>query len=173
METLVIKIPENILRLDRDDIDRPFGYKFEQYLLSEDDWIRRHASGTLRKNKSIGFSYRSQYLDERIAYQFGWGFRILPRSKVTFGCPITEGDNHAITEAGWHIERYINTRAFSVEKFSAKYITAEEPEGRKEGIGIFVEETIAQWVPLGHVVYAIVAEYDPIRKMYRPALNPF
>ena len=115
-------------------IDIP--YKMRQLTLSEADWIQAHASGTLRKNKSIEFCYRSQYLEERIAYQFGYEFRILPRSRITFGDPITESDNHAVTEAGWHIERYINTRLFEEDIYQAKYIIADETDRTREGIGI-------------------------------------
>jgi hypothetical protein len=167
METKVIPLS------DKDALFTAIPFKIKQLVLDEDGWIQAHASGTLRKNKSVGFSYRTQYLQERIAYQFGYGFNILPRSKVTFGDPITEGDNHSVTEAGWHIERYINTRLLPEDHYEAKYITAEESDGPHEGIGIVVRETTAQWVPTGHIIYAIIAEFDKTAGTYKPATNPF
>lgn len=166
METKVVPIPL------ADDV-KGIQFKMGQLTMSEADWINNHASGTLRKNKKIGFSYRSQYLEERTAYQFGWEFKILPRSKITFGDPITEGDNHSVTEAGWHIERYINTRLFYEDYYEAKYLVADESGGSREGIGLIVRDTTAQWVPPGHIVYAIIAEFDKTAGKYKPAVNPF
>lgn len=139
----------------------------------EDQWIDLHASGTLRKNKRIGFSYRLQYLAERVAYEFGYAFEILPRSKITFGDAITEEDCHALTEAGWHIERYIETNIFG-DFVQAKYIHIEDRDGSKrEGVGIIVRETSCPWIPTGHIVFALVAEFDPCRKDWKDAVNPF
>lgn len=141
--------------------------------LSEADFIDRHASGTLRKNKRIGFAYRSQYLAERVAYEFGYEFEILPRSQVTFGDPITEENSSAVTEAGWHIERYMSRNPFD-DYFEAKYIhVTERDESKREGIGIVVRETSAMWIPTGHLVFAIVAEFDMVKKVWKNAINPF
>lgn len=141
--------------------------------LSENMWIEKHASGTLRKNKRIGFTYRTQYLAERIAYEFGFGFQILPRSQITFGDPISEENCHSITEAGWHIERYMELDVFG-DRVEAKYIVASFRDGsHKEGVGIIVRETSAQWVPPGHIVFALVAEFDPIKKVWYESVNPF
>ena len=57
--------------------------------------------------------------------------------------------------------------------FQAKYIIAEESEGSREGIGVLVRETSAQWVPSGHIVYAIVSEFDKTAGKFLPAVNPF
>lgn len=171
METKVIPIPE---KLKGDEwLHKVLSFKLKQLELSEEAWISEHASGTLRKNKKIGFSYRTQYLEERTAYQFGWEFRILPRSKITFGDPITESNCSSVTEAGWHIERYISTRLFYEDYFEAKYIYASDSEEIKEGIGIIIRETTAQWIPHGHIIYAIVTEFDKTTGKFKPAVNPF
>lgn len=141
--------------------------------MPENEWIEEHASGTLRKNKRIGFSYRLQYLAERVAYEFGYGFEILPRSKIAFGDPLTEENCGAITEAGWHIERYINMDIFG-DYMEAKYIYATERDGKvTEGLGIIVRETSAPWVPAGHIIFAIIAEFDTVKKVWKDAINPF
>jgi hypothetical protein len=141
--------------------------------LSEEDWIEKHGSGTLRKNKRIGFTYRTQYLSERVAYEFGYGFEIVPRAQITFGDPITEGECPSLTEAGWHIERYLELDPFG-DYFEAKYIHASYRDNtQREGVGIIVRETSAPWLPAGHIVFSIVAEFDPAKKDWKHAINPF
>jgi hypothetical protein len=141
--------------------------------LTDDQFIERHASGTLRKNKRLGFCWRDQYLAERAAFEFGFEFAVVARSRIMTGDPYTEGDCHAITEAGWHIERYITLSVWPDDAYVARYIYVEQSDGsRREGIGIVVERTSAAFVPRGHVAYALVAEYDPARKAWRGVRNP-
>jgi hypothetical protein len=141
--------------------------------LSADDFVERHASGTLRKNKRIGMVWREQYLHERAAYEFGWCFECLPRSRVTFGDAYTEGDVKALTEAGWHIERYLELCAFPEDQLEAKYLNVEYKDGStREGVGMIVRKTSAQFVPAGHLVFAIVAEFDGKTKSWKEAVNP-
>ncbi len=142
--------------------------------LSDGAWIDRHASGTLRKAKSIDFSWRSMYLEERTAYEWGWGFVIVPKSRVIFGDPIIESDCRPLTEACWHIERYLTLNPFpDSDKLEAKYIKVESKHEKKEGIGMVLRHTSADWIPEGHIVYAIIAEYDPRTHNFLPARNPF
>ena len=153
--------------------DSAFNRRLNLRTMSEEAWIEKHASGTLRKNKRVGFSYRMQYLTERVAYEFGYGFEILPRSQITFGDAITEGECHPITEAGWHIERYIETNVFG-DRVEAKYIhAAYRDNSQREGVGMVVRETSATWIPAGHIVFAIVAEFNPYLKEWESAINPF
>ena len=141
--------------------------------MPEADWIENHSSGTLRKCKRIGFSYRTQYLAERVAYEFGFGFEIVPRSQITFGDAIAEQDCHPITEAGWHIERYMQLDVLG-DRFEAKYINVTRRDGTvAEGVGIIVRETSAPWIPAGHIVFSIVTEFDKQLGEWRDAINPF
>ena len=141
--------------------------------MSAESWIENHGSGTLRKNKKIGFAWQKQYNAERIAYEFGYIFEICPKTRVLFNDPITECDCKAITEAGWFIERYLELSVFPEDYFETKYIIVEEPDGtRREGIGIIVRETSFQVAP-GNFIFAIVAEYDHKTKDYMKAKNPF
>lgn len=142
--------------------------------MDADAFINTHASGTLRKNQLIGMAWQQQYLEERTAYEFGWEFECLPRSRVTFGVANTEGDASAITEAGWHIERYQTLSIFPEDKIEAKYIMVEEAGGkRREGIGIIVKQTSASFVPKGHLVFAIIAPFDVTTHQWMHANNPF
>lgn len=130
--------------------------------MSAEDWIERHASGTLRKNRRLGFAWRAQYLEERTAFEFGWEFKSLPASRVTVGRPFTEGDCSALTEAGWHIDRYLAVSAWPGDVAVAAYLQVEEADGtRHEGVGLLVEQTSAAWVGEGRCVYALIAEFVP------------
>jgi hypothetical protein len=142
-------------------------------LMDADTFVEKHASGTLRKNKRIGMVWREQYLHERAAYELGWTFECLPRSRVTFGDAYTEGDVKALTEAGWHIERYIELSVFPEDVFEAKYLNVEYKDGAtREGVGMICRQTSATFVPSGHLVFAIVAEFDPKTKQWHDAVNP-
>jgi hypothetical protein len=167
METKVVPLDESIAACP------PLSKRVKIRMMSADDFIEMHASGTLRKNKRLGMVWREQYLVERVAYELGWGFQCLPRSRVTFGDAYTEGDEKAITEAGWHIERYIELSIFPEDRFEAKYITVEHKDGSKrEGIGIIVRETSASFIPAGHIAFAIVAEFDAAKNGWQHAENP-
>lgn len=138
-------------------------------------WIEDHASGTLRKAKRLGFAWKALYLEERVAYEWGWEFKIVPRSRLTFGDAFIEGDTPSLTEACWHIERYFTLNPFpDSDVFEAKYVYLSDDEGRtKEGVGIIVRSTSATWLPSGHIVFCIIAEYDAKNKTWLKARNPF
>ena len=141
--------------------------------MSADEWIDRYASGTLRKNKRLGMVWHSQYLAERIAFEFGWQFEIQPRSRVTFGDAFTEGDVQPITEAGWHIDRYLELFVWPMDRVECKYLQVEYADGRKtEGIGMVVRTTSAAWIGKGNLVFAIVTAFDPSTQTWQPAQNP-
>ena len=165
----------NVVPLTQAVIDSPAMKKrVELRLMSADDFVEKHGSGTLRKAKRIGLVWRPQYLEERVAYEFGWGFRALPRSRVTFGDGIAEQDSPSITEACWHIERYTEMSCFPEDYFEPKMILIEQSDGKRtEGLGIIVRQTSANFVPGGHVVFAIIAEFDLLLKKWHPASNPF
>lgn len=142
--------------------------------MSADEFIEEKGSGTLRKNKRIGFAWRSQYLHERVCYEFGYKFEILPRTQVVCNDAITDGDCKPLTEAGWHIERYLALNVFPEDYFETKYMLVEGRNGkRKEGVGIIVRQTSAPWIPKGHIVFAIIAEHSKTLGDFRPAENPF
>src|SRR5262249_23627742 len=141
-------------------------------LMSAEEFIEKHASGTLRKNKHLGMVWRAPYLQESTAYEFGWGFECLPRSRVSFGGAFTEGDCQPITEAGWLCERYISLAIFPEDRCEVKYINVDYGEEKKEGIGLIVRDTSASFIPDGHIVFGIVAEFDPLRKKWKQARNP-
>jgi hypothetical protein len=69
------------------------------------EWIKEFGSGTLRRCVEENFAWKELYLEERTAFEFGYGFRPLLASRTTIGQPIAEGDNKAVTETCWWYER--------------------------------------------------------------------
>lgn len=103
--------------------------------------FKKNQERTLRKNKKIGLKHNLQYWEERIAYEFGWEFRMLPSTSVTMGTQ-TEGDVKGLTEFGWFVERFMNTRVFKEDLTEPVYLQIEDVDGTKtEGNGIFVKQT--------------------------------
>lgn len=149
----------------------PFALRIRARFMSSEEFIENHASGTLRKNSRLGFDYKKQLLHERTAHDFGYGFECVHESHVNWGTPITEGDCHPITEAGWHIDRY-QFFAFPGDEFEAKYLQIHDPNGSREGVGIIIRKTSAPYIPNGYVVFALIAEVDTKKHDYMPASNP-
>lgn len=124
--------------------------------LDEADWINQHASGTLRHSKNLGLFYHSLYLHERVAFTFGLNFNIVPRSRLTYGPAIAEGDNHAFTEACFCIRRVRSENAFDLFS-NPVYITVEN-DTTEEGLGVLVRSAGGcEWIPKSHIIYAILA----------------
>ena len=140
--------------------------------MTADQFIDNHASGTLRKNRRIGMTWKQHYLHERVAFEFGYGFEILPASRIIFGDARSEGDCAAITEAGWFCERHMALSVFPEDHYEVKYIEIETDGHRREGIGMVLRATSAPWIPDGNVVFAIVTEYDPFTHDFKKATNP-
>jgi hypothetical protein len=142
--------------------------------MSKEEFIREKGSGTLRKNTKLGMDNARQYLDERAAYEFGWAFEARPAKQVTIGQAITEGDSHAITELGWHAERYVSHMLFPGDEAKVAYITVEVMGERREGVGIVITKTSANWLPTDSdmIVFAIVTEWDAKAKDWKEATNP-
>ncbi len=143
--------------------------------LDAGSWILHHASGTLRKFYDLKASYRDHYLEERVAYEWGWGFQIVKKTHINVGEIISISDCRPMTEAGWHMERYIKLNPFPhSDILHPKNIIVDDEDGyQKQGVGLVLETTSAEWLPKGHAVFAIIAEYDPHRKEYKKAENPF
>jgi hypothetical protein len=149
-----------------------FSQRVNARLMSIDEFIAQCGSGTLRKAKAIGMNVQSHALYERVAYEFGYYFQACPERFVTWGEPRSEPDSKAITEVGWHVERYARVCLFPGDQIECKYIIVERDGVREEGIGIVVRATSAPWVPIGYIVFCIVAVYDPKTHDFLPARNP-
>lgn len=155
------------------DSDDGFGRRIMARTMSQDSFIDNHASGTLRKNKRIGLRWKTQYVQERIAFEFGFHFESAPDTRFTWGVAISEQDEKSLTEAGWHIDRYASVCVFPGDIIEAKYMSVEYSDGSvRKGVGIVVRETSADFVPEGHVVFCIIAEFSDATCKWLPAVNP-
>lgn len=151
----------------------PFARRVKARLLTREEFIERHASGTLRKNNRIGMRMRDQYLHERTVFEFGWGFECVPETRVTWGSCLSEPDCRPITELGWLVDRYATVCAFPGDEMELKYIAVEYPDGaRREGLGLVIRKTSADFIPEGHMVFALITEHDPVAKDWKEAVNP-
>ena len=150
----------------------PMYMRVRARFMSEREFLFFHGSGTLRKNGRVGFDYKKQYLHERVAFDFGYGFEAIHESHINWGSPMSEGDCHSVTEAGWHIDRY-QFIAFPGDEFEAKYLKIHTGNGPdREGIGIIIRKTSAPYLPANFVVFSIIAEVDLAKHDYKEALNP-
>lgn len=149
-----------------------FAQRVRMRLMPMDEFIETRASGTLRKNRAIGFNAKSHAEHERVAYEFGYYFEAMPERFVTWGEARSEGDCKPITEAGWHVERYASVALFPGDEIEVKYITVEVSGVRREGVGIVVRKTSAPWVPTGFIVFCIITELDNAAHDFKPAVNP-
>jgi len=150
-----------------------FAARLAARMMPQQEWIDRHASGTLRKNARLGMRHRSQYLEERTAWEFGWEWQCVPASRVTLGDAITEGDCSALTEAGWHADRYIAQCPYDSDGFAVRYIRVSADDGtHREGVGLVCLATSATFIPGGHTVFAIIAEWDDAASRWKGAKNP-
>ena len=139
--------------------------------LSQQEFIEQYGSGTLRKSQKLGFNIQEAYLKERVRFEFGHGFEILPRSRITYSAIKLESCQ-AITELGWHAERMIEMRPFASDSFICKQFEVEYANEKiREGAGILVEKTSAPWLPAGYMIFCIVTEKK--HGIYQSAINPF
>lgn len=141
--------------------------------MTKEEFIENHGSGTLRKNTKLGIKSNCQYLEEIIAYEFGWGFQSMPSTRVTLGEAISEGDVKGLTELGWFAERYLMTRVFEEDIIEVRFIQYEDSNGKRyEGNGIVIKQTSFN-VPKGHLVFAIVTHFNIEKGEWEEAENPF
>jgi ADP-ribose pyrophosphatase YjhB (NUDIX family) len=66
-----------------------------------DQWVREYGSGSLRRAIEEGLRWHEMYLEERAAFEFGYGFEPIKASRVTLGEALASGDDHATTETCW------------------------------------------------------------------------
>lgn len=142
--------------------------------MSEDEFIQTLGSGTLRDAKEFGCAYSQLYRHERVCFEYGSGFEILPSTRIMFNILNAEGDCPPVREAIYSAKRAIRSRIFLEDYYELKYINITESDGTvREGAGLILRETTSPWIPSGNIVFCIVAEYDTKTKQWKEAVNPF
>ena len=136
--------------------------------------LKDRLSGTCIKNHRLKFKVGEQLRHEAICQTLGWGWESMPASYITFNDAMSEGDCHAITETGWHADRWLSLQLFPEEKYEVKYIQISHSDGSKrEGVGLICNQTTIQWLPGGHLLFALIAEFDTKTGEWCEAVNPF
>lgn len=131
-------------------------YRVNVRFMPTEEFIDKHGSNCLRRNRRLGFTWQSQYLEERVAFEFGMCFQCLPRDSVSFDNP-KSGSNWHSNESGVFIDRYLEMNIFEEDIFEAKYIFVKN-EIKAKGVGLICKQTSAPFIPSGHVVFGIVCE---------------
>lgn len=144
--------------------------------MTDKEFIEEKASGTLRKNSKLGMRHQEQLSSERLAYEFGYNFESAPSSRITFNDAMTMCDSKPLTESGWMGERFISIQKtiFPEDEYMVKYMILEEEDGsRREGVALMVKATSYPWIKAGRIIFCFLTVYDPVKKEYLKAVNPF
>ena len=121
-------------------------------------WVATWGSGTLRRCIEEGLAWRELYLHERVAFEFGYSFSPVPRSRIVLGRALAEGDSPAVTETcwwarslRWRAER--DQRPAKVEVIHAR--VSDGDGGHEEGVAITYEpKAQPAWLPKDRVMIA-------------------
>jgi hypothetical protein len=148
-------------------------YLLDMREMSEVDWIQKYGSGTLRDSVEYGTAYKTLYRHERICWEYGSGFECIPTTRVLPNIIIAEGDCPQYREALYYFKKIKARRLFQEDYYEFKYINiTESDDSVRQGAGIILRATTTSWIPDGHMVLAIVAEYDTKTKQWKDAVNP-
>ena len=142
--------------------------------MPEDKWIEQYGSTKVRKAKRLGAKYKQKYLKERVAFEFGFNWQIIPASRVLFGDVNSDDESQHMTEALWLTDCYIAKQVFVCDQFEFKYIyITNSDETETEGVGMICRQaTNCPWIPDGYILYWIQAEYDKAKGEYKENINP-
>jgi hypothetical protein len=138
--------------------------------LSDDEWIEKHASGTLRHSKNLGLNYSDLYFHERIAFEFGATFTSQNKGLVSMSPLVIEGDCHPLTEFGWYVRKYLLHNIFDEDKFVPCKILVSKMGGADEGAALVCTHSSAPWLPTNHVIYCMISSL--IDGVWQEAVSP-
>lgn len=140
-----------------------------------DNQLSERLSGTVKKNARIGMKFQWQLLHEALCQTLWWWFEIMPSTYITFNDAITEWDCHSLTEAWRHIDRLLNIHIFPEDVFETKYINIQDQAGNieRQWVWIVVKQTSIQRIGKWKLVFALLTEFDPVKKSRSPCVNPF
>lgn len=145
----------------------------EARIMSNQEFMEEHGSGTLRDNKALGFVWSIQCLAERVAYTFGYGFCAVKAHQIVFNDSISECDEQAYTSSGRWFKAYQAKKLFPEDYFEIKYAIIRDDNGQKqwEGIAIIVRETSASFIPENIMVLAKVCRFNPTSHTWDRPVN--
>lgn len=122
-------------------------------------WITKWGSGSLRRAVEENLAWRDMYLHERAAFEVGYGFDAVFKSRLTMGKALAEGDNPATTETCWWARalRWRGERDQRPAKISVVHARLDRGvcEDAEEGVAILYEpNTRPSWLPSDRVLIA-------------------
>lgn len=124
-------------------------------------WVQEYGSGTLRRAIEEGMVWCDLYHHERAAMEYGFGFELVHRSRLTTGPAVADGDHPPTTETCWH-KRALTYRA-QVCGLDRVYrvVWARVDHGDshvQEGLAIVCECPRPAWAPKGRVLLAFTTD---------------
>lgn len=141
--------------------------------MSMDEFIDKYG-GTLRKAHRQGLDVREHALKKRVQFEFGDAFECIPRSRVTDSNARSVPGAFSFTESLWHADRIQLVKVFPEDQYCLRYVKiARKDTEPTEGLALVVTETSAQFIPTGHLVLAVLTEYNTRTKNWSQAKIPF
>lgn len=137
-----------------------------------DSWILQLGSGTLNNSKNASVEWHPLYRQERVAFEYGDGFDLIPHTRITFGTFIAEGDCPVTTHVAYYWRCLQKRSIFGADVHEIKYIHLFTDNSKREGAGIIVTQTDSPWLPSGYTIYALISEWNPEKKAWGPINNP-
>jgi 8-oxo-dGTP pyrophosphatase MutT (NUDIX family) len=127
-------------------------------------WATTYGSGTLRRAIEEGLAWRELYLQERAAFEFGYGFTPAARSRLTVGRALAASDDPATTETCWwaRVLRWRAERDGRPAKVCVQHARLDDGDGgAHEGVSIVYEpSTRPLWLPVDRTLIAFTTGPD-------------
>lgn len=123
-------------------------------------WIRQWGSGTLRRAVEEDLAWRDLYLEERVAFEFGYGFSPAMRSRLALGRALAAGDDPSTTETCWWA-RALRWRVVRDERPARVEVVHArlDHDGVREGIAIVLTpDNWPAWLPRDRVLIAFTTD---------------
>lgn len=134
----------------------------EALLDMPEHWAKRWGSGTLRRAIEEGLAWRELYLEERAAFEIGYGFKVAIRSRLTWGRALAESDSPATTETCWWARalRWRSERDQRAARVEVVHARLDDGEGGiSEGIAIRYEPLARPaWLPSDRILVAFTTD---------------
>lgn len=119
-------------------------------------WVEAYGSGSLRRAREENLRWKDMYLEERAAFEFGYGFQPVLKSRIAFGDALAESDSPATTETCWWARRLRRLNPDAEVRVLHAHLTEDST---REGIGILITpKQTPHWLPKDRVLFAFTVD---------------